>query len=484
VANTPVSQRLLYRRHLLQTLQTLKNQPDCNSFARCLGDLQTACPEGHDPVLVMVAIHLLAHTTDETDGRHLSEIILALAELDEVQTPLWNIIANPQLADTAKDFAQLILQTLGDATPLSYWLANLKNPKILIDRETLRMLELVHQNPEAMVDFLDFFSTLPLDEQHNLMQSLWANCPSDNALNLVLNALALNGLPEASARLVNQALDRLNASYQPWSCYRLPVSGRQLVDVTTADTCYASLPDGLGHQIVMLVRKHLTSPHYCVVATVINDSQGILETFGFYSLSASEFWKLLDRTYEGCHKYPVPASLARHWLLIARNQTLLCNNRLPYEFYAWQTALMDIPEWVEPTIDPGWVRSHWSQLSEQLLDHPDLCTWIPDWSQQTGLSRLTTAHTMQDPRSLTEGLIRLQAQPHWLFIIKHRLERCAWLFHLQQSYVYRDLAATVSQTLLNEVHQPENQLIRTFLAEYIHRGIPKLFQLAEVGTDC
>jgi hypothetical protein len=478
---TVVSLRLVYRRLLLHTL---KNQPDANCFTRCLSDLQAACPQGHDPLLVQVAVSLLRHITDETDGRYLSEIILALAELDDVQATLWHIIANPKLNDTAKDFAQLILQTLGDATPLSYWLANLKNPKTLIDRETLRMLELVHQNPEAMVDFLDFFCTLPLDEQKNLMQSLLLNCRHDNALNLVLNALALNSLPSATHELVLSALAQLDDKRH--ACPRLPVSGTQLVDITVADTCYASLPDGLGHQMVILVRKHTASPHYCVVATVLNDTQGILDTFGFYSLSASEFWKLLDRTYEGCHKYPIPATLAKNWLLVARNQTLLSNQRLPYEFYAWQAALLDIPEWIQPLIESTWIRADWAPLSEQLLEHPDLSTWIPDWSKTTGLSRLSTGHAVAAPKTFAEGLLRLQTQPHWLFTLKHRLERCAWMFHMQQAMVYRDLAATVSHTLLNDCNQLESQLIRTFLAEYINRGLaPQTAsaRLTEVGTD-
>src|SRR5690606_38634216 len=52
-----------------------------------------------------------------------------------------------------------------------------------------RMLEISTRNPEALIDFIDFIFSLPVDEQCNLIRSLNADYPVDYLLNIFLPAI-------------------------------------------------------------------------------------------------------------------------------------------------------------------------------------------------------------------------------------------------------------------------------------------------------
>jgi hypothetical protein len=469
-----LSHRLTYRHQLLQALAALKAQPTPAMLQQWVAQLQpNAMP---NPVMLQVMVHALSTTNQEAEAKSLADLLMAMATLDEVQVPLWNLIANPKCGDVAKDYAQLVLQTLGDITPIGFWMEHLNDPKALIQRETTRMVQLANQNPEAMVDFVDFFQALPPDEQLSLLASINATInPSASQAAGWLRALHVLQYAPLTPQ-VQQALQQYQTQHplhQPNGCAYLCNTPPN----TVLEGCYSSLPDGEGYQIVMVVRKHTHAPQYCVVSTVMNDTQGVIETFGFYSLSASEFWTLLDKTYEGCHKYPVPGHVAKHWLRIAYIQAQLSNHGVPYEFAAWQPALADIPEWWQPTMPALWAQPHWVNQGQQLLDHPDMATWQPHWGNATGLSQLSNAHS-HTPHTLADGMQRLVAQPQWLFMLQRRLERCAWLFHFQQATVFRNLAATFAAYILEGCYHDQNPVCVTFLKPYVQRslisGIPQV----------
>jgi hypothetical protein len=491
------SPQLQYRRALLGLVAALKQRASLTDWHNEAEQLKSVCP--NTVLLCQVIIHTLSYCTDEREGRLLAEMLILWGDLDHVQQPLWAVITQADATDIAKDFAQLALQALGDATPLTFWLANLQAPRQMIDRETQRMLETVHHQPEALVDFLDFYMALPTQEQESLLDSLAkpinpATAKTEALLSpgikLLVYALYHHHISNAPlhAHITQLYQTYLQPTYLPHTtqgkstthlsadsqlryqelrhtqelrhsidahyCGYLYTGTPDMLKETVIDTCYSSLPDGLGYQIVIIVRKHIKQPSYCVMACVLHDTQGLVDTFGFYNLNANEFWSLIDKTYEGCNKYLLPAPVAKQWLLIARAQNMLTDRPIPYEFSAWQTVLMDIPEWHHAPISPDWVRQDWLAHTHQLLDHPDMQTWNNSF-----------AHSETSPEKPLS--IPPSNRYPWQVALSYRLKRVASLFHFQGLVVFRDLAATASQEVLKDCYKNDKSNdSKGFVARY------------------
>jgi hypothetical protein len=369
-------------------------------------------------------LQTLAHPATLPDTlRATGELLCELYTLAQLQDPLWELIENPTLSDAAKDIANLVLRHLGDGADPEAYLAYLNDPEGLIQKETERMLSLSGDNPEALVDFMDFLLSLPDEDQLDLLRSLAGDVPPDLLAHLLLPLLAtfpsppvweraLTLLPvpvsgqgvttlknllvalqspqlkthlgeEAVANLRKLTQKRLNKAsgatkapaaepaptLVPWQQRLTPVNA------------YTTLPDGLGNMPFILCWQW-PNQDYAVVSLVLNDVEGITDCFGHFQLSQNEFDRLLALFYRELARIELPLPAAVEHTLDAAEANWLRGNALPHEFTCWQGLLEafkpeDTTYWQPPCaaeVTPE-VAVSLGEMTASLYQHPDFENW-------------------------------------------------------------------------------------------------------------
>lgn len=360
----------------------------------------------------------------------ITELLMELGTIEIVQEPLWNLIQNNQTSDDVKDAANLILRQLGDETDPNLYLEYLDDPAGLINRETERMLEVSTRNPEALIDFIDFIFSLPVDEQGNLIRSLQADYPSEYLLNIFLpTILALP--PDETLELLLITLGEIRTKrvalflqdHQAWfqedsrlarawkkSVNALRIAGlyreeafaayRQelaqphaLTLQSTLYQCFATIQDGIGNQGIVVSRER-ENGDIAMMSVAINDLHGIIDCFGFYELSKADFHKLTEKFHEENSKIHAPPAYCLYKLQQAEAINRKNRFRIPYEYTCWKVLLDDIRpsedsmasgespfNGASPALDlvalcRDWANDKWEQASTNLYQHPDFSTWF------------------------------------------------------------------------------------------------------------
>lgn len=349
--------------------------------------------------------------------RVITELLMELGNIEIVQEPLWELIQNTATSDEVKDAANLILRQLGDETDPNLYLEYLDDPAGLINRETERMLEVSTRNPEALIDFIDFIFSLPVDEQCNLIRSLHADYSSDYLLNIFLPAI-LASPPAETLELLITTLGESRSGraalflhdHEDWfrddarlsRLWKRAVSALKIAGVYRSDRfddygreqsrphaivtqsapyqCFATIPDGIGNQGIVVTRER-ENGDIVLMSVAINDLHGIMDGFGFYELSRPDFLKLIDKFHEESSKIQVPPQYCLYKLQQAEAVNRRNHFRIPYEYTCWKVLLDDVH-----VTEPGfsnlieqcrdWASAHWSQAGANLYHHPDFSLWF------------------------------------------------------------------------------------------------------------
>ena len=114
-----------------------------------------------------------------------------------------------------------------------------------------------------------------------------------------------------------------------------------LVINSTPNECFATIPDGLGNQGLLLSRKNPDNS-FSLIGVAIHDQQGIVDSFGFQDLNATDVQRFIERFYESGLKTPVTPEYFAYKVTAAEQKTLSLYQRLPYEYRAWSVLISDI----------------------------------------------------------------------------------------------------------------------------------------------
>lgn len=466
----------------------------------------------------------------------ISEILMELGNIENLQKPLWSLIENPKTSDEVKDAANVVLRQLGDESDPNLYLEFLDDPAGLINRETERMLEISTRNPEALIDFIDFIFSLPVDEQCNLINSLQADYPTEYLLNIFLPAiLALPPLEtqELILGLLGETRSKRAALFlsenQQWfaddarlmktlkkSINSLKIAGfyrdekldeaRQelfeshpLVEQTEIYQCFATIPDGIGNQGIVISRER-DNGDICMMSVAINDLHGIIDCFGFYELSKPDFHKLIEKFHEENTKVHTPPAYCLQKLKAAEAINHQNQFRIPYEYTCWKVLLQDqkLLE-MEPMdaigISKQWARPDWYQASVSLYQHPDFSTWFleegdhpvvttiledvlevcaramaetTDAEKESKLKQLESAFiTALD--KLAEAMVHGLLTSEWKEILINRLADASYLLMEQKATTFAGLAATEVHKLM--AYQGSATQLDGFIKHYGRRCV-------------
>lgn len=372
-----------------------------------------------------VLVRELIQATETSRLMAVAELLVELTTLPDVQGDLWAIIEDENTADAVKDAANLVLRNLGDTSDPDTYLDYLDDPDALIAEETGRMLALANENPSALVDFLDFTVSLPVEEQVRLLDSLRLDYPPEQLLPLydalywyqppaqtlvfikeqflametaqaipLLEKVAATAIDDDFHKQLTRHVQKLRLKHGPVTQPLPP-----LADQGELSHCYVTLPDGIGNQGVMVVRT-LENGDHCLLAVAINDQAGILDAFGFYRLSDADLAQLVAKFHEANLKIDAKPPIVVELLHRAWWQSAILGHHtpknggqkpIPYEYTCWQPLLASqVAEAtkaglnpLQPPTSPSWlgdvatlVNEGHAGLTGELYLHPDFFTWF------------------------------------------------------------------------------------------------------------
>lgn len=365
-----------------------------------------------------VLVKELQRASSSQNLQVVTELLMKLGDIRDVQQPLWALIENPKTEDDVKDAANLILRHLGDETDPNLYLDYLDDPAGLISRETERMLEVSMRNPEAQIDFIDFIFSLPVGEQCNLIRSLKEDYPLEYLEHLLIPTLLALPPVETQELILLTLADIHSPScawflsrYEPWfkleprlaKAHKVAVNTLKLAGLFREDAleryrtqhrsphalteqsklyqCFATIPDGIGNQGIVISRER-ENGDIAMMSVAINDLHGIIDCFGFYELSKADFQKLTEKFHEESSKVHAPPIYCLQKLQEAERINERNRFRIPYEYTCWKVLITDTPEVVQTSpIDLvaqslEKAKPAWQEASINLYHHPDFSTWF------------------------------------------------------------------------------------------------------------
>lgn len=292
-----------------------------------------------------------------------------------LEDALWNILKNPSVLDSIKAIVLNVLKDMGNKVDYEKLEEFFENPNEVIDADTQQLLQSAIINPEAQIDFLDFLNSLSDADKKVLVQSLGEDYSSDNLAN-ILNPLALY---EPNSELGHLAIDILGSTKSQLALHTLSEALEFTADEVTIALIkknistlkisgvrednamefyagllqskpycsYTSYPDGHGNQAIIFSREREDNTIQ-IVAMVINDSNGLVDCFGFNEISKPEFERIVEKFYNNDEHLYLDASVIKTILLNAEKLTRQVNKKVSYEFLCWKTLLSDIEEETTP----------------------------------------------------------------------------------------------------------------------------------------
>jgi hypothetical protein len=270
----------------------------------------------------------------------------------------------------------------------------------LINKETKQLLETAIMNPEAQIDFMDFLNSIKDEDKILLIKSLEEDYAGDALANITIPVFlyylgsdvantALEILSKTKSQLAFHALESMkkfvNASWEAKinkALSELKISGvrvdntiefyKNILKETKPYKSYISFPDGHGNMAIIFsrIRQNKTLQF---LAIVINPRYGVLDAFGFNSMTERDFYKIVDKFYNYQEKYEIEAGVVKYLLKQAVENSYANSDPLPYEYICWESILLDI-EPVKPEVD-----LEKKELNQKDIDKLCLNDYVQNW---------------------------------------------------------------------------------------------------------
>jgi len=303
-------------------------------------------------------------------------LLLRLCDDKELENALWEVLKNPSVKDVTKTIVLNLLKDMGNKVDYDKLEEYFENPEALVDSDTEKLLHVAIVNPEAQIDFLDFVSSLSEFDKKILVESLGDDYSSDDLANILnplvlftptsdLGKIAIGILGETKSQLaLNTLLEALDfvdddeiVSLIKKNISKLKISGirednsvefyKKILSDSKPYMSYASYPDGHGNQALIFSREK-ENESIQIVAIVVNDTNGIVDCFGFNDISKTEFERIVDRFYNGDNKVYIDAHVIKTILQNAEKITRRVGGKISYEYICWKRLLCDITTEIVP----------------------------------------------------------------------------------------------------------------------------------------
>lgn len=285
---------------------------------------------------------------------------------DEV---FWKALENPMISDAAKSVIIGVLKDFGNAIDFEKVQHCFEDPQNMFDTETQRLLDNAIINPEAQIDFIDFLNALSQQDKETLVHSLADDYSSDELANL-LNPIVLcspdseigkqciNILGETKSQLALYTMEELltfTKDQELQNLIKRNISKLKISGIREENAldfykkvlksypyeAYASYPDGHGNQAVIFSREKKDSLIQ-MVAVVINDVFGIVDCFGFNTLSKLEFDSVINKFYGNDERIYLDEHCIKRLLVAAEKLSREKEEKISYEYICWKNLFADV----------------------------------------------------------------------------------------------------------------------------------------------
>lgn len=325
--------------------------------------------EDKDAVLDILQKEFLKENS-ETKDMTVGFLIKELVNKEQIELSFFEALANPKINDALKTKLVGVLRECGKHVHYEQYVNYFENPDEIIDADTIKLLENAKINPESQIDFLDFLNALPTPEKEMLITSLTDDYDGDNLANILIpiilsspysdiSQMAIKAIGESKSYLaypvlkwIEENIDDLKTkSITQKSMSLLKLSGikeditkdyyKRLLSLSPVYKCFANFPDGHGNVGLIFSRKNQEGFIQTFTA-VINDSDGILDCFGFNEITENEFDRIVKKFYTNDRVVSIPAKVCKYLLINAEKLSRLKFEEISYEYIAWKTIINDI----------------------------------------------------------------------------------------------------------------------------------------------
>lgn len=339
-------------------------------------------------------------TAPEQKAMLICWLLTELIDKDMLSDELWNVIKAPEYNDHVKMVAFNMLKDLGNKVDYDVISGYFEQFNELINEETKQLLETAIMNPEAQIDFMDFLHALSDNDKIALIKSLEEDYDYDSLANILIPVflyymdnevgfVALEILGRTKSQLAYHALENAKG-FAPQALHsrinkalsELKMSG---VRVDKTDEFYAnilkeskpyktyvSFPDGHGNMAIIFSRKR-ENASLQFLAIVVNPRYGILDAFGFHSMTEQDFYRIVDKFYNYQERYEIKPEIVKYILNQAEENSHANGESIPYEYICWQSIMLDI-EAEKPEID-----IEKKELNQKEIDELCLSEYVQNW---------------------------------------------------------------------------------------------------------
>lgn len=327
-------------------------------------------------------------------------LLTELIDKDTLNNELWDVIKSPEYNDHIKMIAFNMLKDLGNKIDYDVISGYFEQFNELINKETKELLDTAIMNPEAQIDFMDFLNAINDDDKIILIKSLEEDYSHDALANILIPVFifymntevgntALDILGRSKSQLAYHALENAK-TYAPENLQakiskavsELKMGGirvdkteefyKNILKESKPYKTYVSFPDGHGNMAIIFSRIR-ENKSLQFLAIVINPRYGILDSFGFNTMTERDFYKIVDKFYNYQEKYEVSPGFVKYLLRQAEENSHINQEPIPYEYICWQSILLDIePEKPEINLDK-------KELNQKDIDKLCLNDYVQNW---------------------------------------------------------------------------------------------------------
>ena len=297
-------------------------------------------------------------------------LLTELIDKDTLNDELWNVIKSPDYNDHIKMIAFNMLKDLGNKIDYDVISGYFEQFNELINKETKELLETAIMNPEAQIDFMDFLNAISDDDKILLIKSLEEDYANDALANILIpvfiyymdseigytaleilgrsrSQLAFHALENALTYAPDNLKSRINKALSELKMAGIRVDNteefyKEILKESKPYKSFISFPDGHGNLAIIFSRIREENKTLQFLALVLNPRYGILDSFGFNTMNERDFYRIVDKFYNYNEKYEISAGIAKHLINLARDNSYINHEPIPYEYICWESILLDI----------------------------------------------------------------------------------------------------------------------------------------------
>lgn len=386
--------KIQIKAEILATLTALSTAPKPDSAL--ITDLRNI--EDKKAVLDVLIRELI--TASEQKAMLICWLMTELIDKDSLSDELWNVIKTPEYNDHVKMVAFNMLKDLGNKVDYDVISGYFEQFNELINEETRQLLDSAIMNPEAQIDFMDFLHALSDKDKIILIKSLEEDYDCDSLANILIPVflyymntevgfVALEILGRTKSQLAYHALENAK-EYAPKTLHsrinkalsELKMSGirvdkteefyANILKESAPYKAYISFPDGHGNMAVIFSRKR-ENASLQFLAVVVNPRYGILDAFGFNSMTEHDFYRIVDKFYNYQERYEIKPEIIKYILNQAEENSHTNEEAIPYEYICWQSIMLDInAERPEINIEK-------KELNQKEIDKLCMSDYVQNW---------------------------------------------------------------------------------------------------------